>query len=156
MLLVPESFALNPRTLIGTSVLLLALAAVFGALNVSRTKTLRTTVALAASDRANVEQYRIKKENELKAREAAIAATQSKIGERDGNTVAAEEQLAQILNEKKQLETKLQNKDAEIAALQKQVDEKQPASPNPGAASSCFSFHLSQPIRPFAISSIFG
>ena len=136
VLLVPESFALNPRTLIGTSVLFLALAAVFGALNVSKTKTLRTVAALAASERANVEQYRIKKENELKAREAAIAATQSKVAERDGSTVAAEEQLAQILNEKKQLETKLQDKDTQIAALQKQVDEKQPASPNPGAASS--------------------
>ena len=137
MLSVPESFPPNPRTLIGTSVLLLALAAVFGVLNLSKTKTLRVSATTAAAERQNVEQYRIKKGNELKAREAAIATAQAKLAEGSGsNAVAAEEQLAQILNEKKQLETTLQNKDAEIAALQKQVDEKQPGSANPGAPSS--------------------
>ena len=135
MLSLPEGLGPNPRTLIGASVLLLAFAAVFGVLNVAKTSKLRTTAALAASERQNVEQYRIKKENEFKAREAAIAAAQSKSGP-DTNTVAAEQQLAQILNEKKQLETKLQDKDAEIVALQKQVEEKQPASVNPGAPSS--------------------
>lgn len=136
VLSLPESFAPNPRTLIGTSVLLLALAAVFGVLNLSKTQTLRTTAAAAIVERQNVEQHRIKKENELNAREAAIAAAQAKLPERDGNTVIAEEQLAQVLNEKKQLETKLQDKDAEISALQKQVEEKQPASANPGAPST--------------------
>jgi hypothetical protein len=136
VLSVPESFAPNPRTLLGTSVLLLALAAVFGVLNLSKTKTLRGSATTAAAERQNVEQYRIKKENELKAREAAIATAQAKLTDRDGNTVVAEEQLAQILNEKKQLETKLQDKEAEIAALQKQVDEKQPGSANPGAPST--------------------
>ena len=136
VLSVPESFAPNPRTLIGTSVLLLALAAAFGVLNLSKTKTLRASTSTSVAERQNVEQYRIKKENELKAREAAIATAQAKLTERDGSTVAAEEQLAQILNEKKQLETKLQDKDAEIAALQKQVNEKQPASANPGAPST--------------------
>jgi hypothetical protein len=135
VLSVPESFAPNPRTLIGASVLLLAVAAAFGVLNISKTTGLRTTAALAASERQTIEKYRIKTESELKAREAAIAAAQSKAGEHDGNTVVAEQQLAQILNEKKQLETKLQDKDAEIAGLQKQVDEKHPAAANPGAAS---------------------
>jgi hypothetical protein len=43
--------------------------------------------------------------------------------------------LTQILNEKRQLEAKLQDKEAEILALQKQIEEKQPASVNPGAPS---------------------
>ncbi len=137
VLSVPDTLAPNPKTLIGTSVLLLALAAAFGVLNLSKTKTLRVSATTSVAERQNVEQYRIKKENELKAREAAIATAQAKLAERgDGNTVAAEEQLAQILNEKKQLETKLQNKDAEISALQKQAVEKQPGSANPGAPST--------------------
>jgi hypothetical protein len=136
VLSLPESFAANPRTLIGTSVSLLALAAVFGVLNLSKTKTLCASATTAAAERQNVDQYLIKKENELKACEAAIATAQAKLAEREGNSVVAEEQLAQILNEKKQVETKLQDKDAEIAALQKQADEKQPGAANPGAAST--------------------
>lgn len=136
MLSVPESFAPSPRRLIAASILLLGFAAIFAVLNVSKTSRLRTTAALAASERESVEQYRIKTENELKARQAAVAATQAKLSERDGSTDVAEEQLAKILSEKKELETKLQDKDAEIAALQKQVVEKQPALANPGAPSA--------------------
>jgi len=130
------TFAPTPKTLIGSSILLLAFAAVFGGLNVSKTKTLRSTAVQAVAASENAEQARIKKENELKARESAIAAQQAKIADPDDKTVASEEQLAQILNEKKQLETKLQDKNTEIAALQKQIEEKQPASANPGAAST--------------------
>src|SRR5205823_1651102 len=78
------------------------------------------------------------KEKELKAREAAIGAEQAKLAqlaERGDNTGAAEGQVAQILKEKRQLEAKLQDKEAEILALQKQIEEKQPASANPGAPS---------------------
>ena len=73
---------------------------------------------------------------ELKAREAAISAEQAKLADREGKTGAAEDQVAQILKEKSQLENKLQDKEAEIAALHKQLEEKQPSSANPGAATS--------------------
>lgn len=135
MLSISGPFAPTPKTLITTSVLLLGIAAIFGALNVSKVRTLRFTAAEAVTARQNFEQARIKKESELKAREAAIAVQQAKVAEPDRKTDASEEQLAQILNEKKQLETQLQTKDSEIAALQKQLEEKQPGSPNPGAAS---------------------
>ncbi len=135
MLSISGPFALTPKTLITSSVLLLAVAAVFAALNVSKVRTLRSAASDTVVGREIFEQARIKKESELKAREAAIAAQQAKLAEPDGKTVASEEQLTQILNEKKELETKLQGKDSEIAALQKQIEEKQPASPNPGAAS---------------------
>jgi hypothetical protein len=128
-------FAPTPKTLITSSVLLLAVAAVFASLNVSKVRTLRSVASDTIVGREIFEQARIKKGRELKAREAAIAAQQAKLAERDGKTVASEEQLAQILNEKKELETKLQAKDSEIAALRKQIEEKQPVSPNPGAAS---------------------
>ena len=83
--------------------------------------------------RETVEQSHAKKESNLKVREAAIAEAQAKLAERDGKGVASEEQMAQILDENKQLEAKLQDKDSEIKMLQKQIAENQPASANPGA-----------------------
>ena len=112
----------DPKNLIGASVLLLGLAGIFGVLNLSKEKKLRAPAADAAILRENAEQYRVKKENGLKARE--------------DKTVASEEQLAKILNEKQALEMKLQAKEAEISTLQKQLEEKQPASANPGAPST--------------------
>jgi len=132
----PGTFAPNPKALIGASVVLLGLAAIFGALNISKTKTLRAAAAETVTATQSAEQKQVKKENELKAREATLAAAQAKLTERDANTVVTEEQLKQILNEKKQLEDKLQDKDTEVAALQKQIDEKQPSTANPGAPSA--------------------
>jgi hypothetical protein len=132
----PGTFAPTPKTLVSSSVLLLAFAAVFGVLNLSKVKTLRSTAAQAVTASESAEQARTQKESELKARESAIAAQQAKLAERDTKTVASEEQLGQVLSEKKQLETKLADKDTEIAALQKQIDEKQPAAANPGAPST--------------------
>jgi len=133
-----QNFAPTPKTLIGASALLIFVAAIFGALNVAKVKTLRLAVADTSTTRAIAEQDRAGKEKELKAREAAIAAEQAKLAqlaERKDNTGAAEGQLAQIRNEKRQLEAKLQDKEAEILALQRQIEEKQPASVNPGAPS---------------------
>jgi hypothetical protein len=131
-----ETLVPTQKTLIGASVLLLGLAAIFGVLNLSKVEKLRRTAADAPVLRENAEQYRVKKENELKAREAAIAAAQAKLSERDSKTLASEEQFAKILNEKQELEIKLQAKEGEIVTLQKQLKEKQPASANPGAAST--------------------
>ena len=108
------------------SVLLLALAAFFGVLEVSKVKTLRSTATQTIS---------VNNETE-KALGSAIAAQQAKLPERDTKAVAYEDQLAQMLDEKKELETKLQDRDAEIATLQKQLVENQPASVNPGAPSN--------------------
>src|SRR5438045_3562228 len=130
-----ENFAPTPKTLIGASALLIFVAAIFGALNVAKVKTLRSAVTDTSTTRAIAEQDRARKEKELKAREAAIAAEQAKLAERKDNTGAAEGQLAQILKEKRQLEAKLQDKEGEILALQKQIEEKQPTSANPGAPS---------------------
>jgi len=95
-----DPLARAQKILIGASVLLLGLAGIFGVLNLSKAKKLRSTATDAAILRENAEQYRIKKESELKGREAAIAAAQAKLTERDAKTVASEEQLAKILNEK--------------------------------------------------------
>jgi hypothetical protein len=131
-----ENFTPTPKTLIGVSALLLCAAAIFGALDVAKVKTLRSTVANAVAARDSAEHDRARQEKELKARESAIAKEQAKLGEREGKTGAAESQLTQILNEKTKLEAKLQDKEAEIVALQKQIEEKHPASVNPGAPSA--------------------
>ena len=121
--------------MITSSVFVLAAATVFAVLNVSKVRTLQSTAVDAITARKTFEQASFKKESELKAREAAIAAQQAKLAKPDRNADASEEQLAQISNEKKQLESQLQIRDEEVAALRRQLEEKEPASPNPGAAS---------------------
>ena len=101
----------------------------------TKVKALRSSVADASAARESAERTRVQHEQQLKARESAIAAEQAKVSERDGKAGAAEGQLAQILTEKSQLEAKLHDKESEILALQKQLSEKQPGSVNPGAAS---------------------
>ena len=131
-----ENLISTPKTLIGASALLLFAAAIFGVLNVAKVKTLRSTAAEAATARDTAERNRAKQGKELKARESAVAAEQAKLAERQGRTEPSASQLTQILNENTQLEAKLQDKEAEILALQKQIEEKQPASVNPGAPSA--------------------
>ncbi|HXL24124.1 MAG TPA: hypothetical protein VN942_01110 [Chthoniobacterales bacterium] len=131
-----DYFAPTPKTLIGASSFLLLAAAIFGGLNIAKVKTLRSATAEATIARAADERSRLQHDKELKARESASVAEQTKLAEREGKTGAAEGQLTQILNEKKQLEAKLQDKEADILTLQKQIEEKQPASANPGAPSS--------------------
>ncbi len=130
------TFSATPKKLILTSVVFLILAAGVGFLNTGKVKTLRATVtgAIAARDRA--EQRRAAQEKEIKGREAAIAAEKAKITENDNKVAGAEAELVKLQTEKADLQVKLQIKDAEIANLQKQVDEIKPASANPGAPST--------------------
>ena len=124
-----------PKTLISSSVFLLGLAAIFAVVNLSEVRSLRSTAVQAVAANERTQQANRKKESELKARESAVSAQQAQLAERDTKTGTSEERFAQILNEKKELETKLQDKEMEIAALQKQISEKDPASANPGAPS---------------------
>jgi len=131
-----DNFAPTPKTLIGASAGLLLAAAIFAGLNVTKIKALRLTAAEAATTRDAAERSSAQREKDLKTRESAVAADQAKLAEQAGKTGPTERQLTQVLNEKKQLEAKLQDKEAELLTLQKQIEEKQPASANPGAPSS--------------------
>src|SRR5207253_10577695 len=131
-----DNVAPTPRTLIGASFFLLLAAAIFGGLNIAKVKTLPSAAAQATTARDDAERSRLQHDKELKGRQSAIATEQTKLAEGEAKTGAAEDQLTQILNEKKQLEAKLQDKEAELLTLQKQNEEKQPASANPGAPSS--------------------
>jgi hypothetical protein len=130
-----DNLSATPKTVIGASVLLLFVAAIFAALNVAKVKTLRSSVAGTTVAHESTDPSHAQREKELNVRESAIAAEQAKLAEREGKAGASEGQLAQILTEKAQLEAKLHDKESEILALQKQIEEKQPASANPGAAS---------------------
>jgi len=130
-----DNLAPTPKILIGASAILLCAAGIFGVLNLTKVKALRSSIVDASAARESAERSRVQHEKELKARESAVAAEQAKLSERQGNAGPAEGQLAQILTEKAQLEAKLHDKESEVLALQKQVAEKQPALANPGAAS---------------------
>src|SRR5207237_7348835 len=97
--------------------------------------SLHATVTEATTARDNAERARAQHEKQLKARETAVAAEQAKLTDREGKNAATEGQMTVILKEKNQLEAKLHDKESEILALQKQIEEKQPVSANPGAPS---------------------
>jgi hypothetical protein len=126
----------SPKIILAASALALAAAAVFGVLNVSKMKTLRSIVADATTARDSADRRRIAQEKELKAREAAIAAEKTKLAERERTTAESGPQLEKMEIDKANLEAKVQADEAEIANLRKQLEDKQPGSANPGAAST--------------------
>ena len=129
---------LTPKNVISLSVLLLLLAALLGALNTHKTKTLRVNVANADAARDTAERRRVAQQKELKDREASVAVAESKVAEREGKATKAEAELLQVQKEKADLEAKLQATEAEIASQQKRVEEAgaKPADTNPGAPST--------------------
>jgi hypothetical protein len=122
-----------PKSVIGLSIGLLALATIFGALNASKVKSLRGTVSEANATRAAADRSRVEAQ---KARESAMAAVKAKAAENEGKTAKAEAELVQLQTEKADLQTKLQANQTEIASLQKKIEETggKPLE-NPGAAS---------------------
>jgi len=109
------------------------LATVFGALNIVKIKMLRSSVADLAAE-SHSARRRASQKKELEAREASVAAEEAKLSQ--SATANADAQLAKIENEKADLQAKLQANEAEIAALRKQLEEKQFSSTNPGAPST--------------------
>jgi hypothetical protein len=128
------TLSVTPKNLITLSILLLAVAGVFGVLNTTKVKTLRSNIADANAARDSAERRRAEREKEIKGREAAIAAERAKIAEADSRVASAEAELVKLQTDKSDLQTKLQANETEIANLQKQVEEGKPTSANPGAA----------------------
>lgn len=126
----------TPRNLIGLSILFLAVAGVFGILNTTKVKSLRSNVVDATAAKESAERRRAQGEKDVKAREAAIAAEKAKIGDTESRVAAAEAELVKLQTEKSDLQSKLEANESEITNLQKQFEETKPSSANPGAASS--------------------
>jgi septal ring factor EnvC (AmiA/AmiB activator) len=123
----------TPKNVVGLSVLLLLVAALFGVLNGQKLKTLRLSVAIADSARDAAEKQRLAEQKAIKSRESSVAATAAV---EETRAAKAQEELTQLQTEKAELQTKLQANQAEVASLQRKIEEgtAKPAD-NPGAAS---------------------
>src|SRR5438045_3443365 len=94
-------------------------------------------MALAKNQKEAAEHARQTAENDIKAREAKVAAGKAKLNESDGRMASAEAELVKTQTEKSDLQAKVQANEAQIAELQKHIEEmtKSPSNPNPGAPS---------------------
>jgi hypothetical protein len=127
----------SPKPLLAISVFLLFISAVFGVLNGTKVKTLRNNVAAAKSQRETAERQRQDTEKAIKTREAKVAGEEAKVGENESRIASAEAEIVKTQTEKSDLQGKLQANEAQIAELQKHIEEmtKTSANPNPGAPS---------------------
>jgi hypothetical protein len=132
------TFAITSRQLIGASITLLALSAVFGVLNLQKTRGLRAEVTQSETARQTWEQLRASRETELKGREAAVAAAQAKFGDAANKVASTEAELLKAQNEKNELQAKLQANESEIAELRKRIEnaESKPLADAPPATAS--------------------
>jgi hypothetical protein len=113
---------ITSRTLIGASVALLALSAIFGILNTQRTRRLRAEVTGSEIARQNAEQARTRREKELKGREEAVAAANAKFGDTQTKVASTEAELLKVQTEKNDLQAKLRANETEIADLRKRIE----------------------------------
>ena len=127
----------SPKPLLAISVSLLLISAVFGVLNGDKAKALRNEVAAAKNQRETVERQRQTAEKGIRNRETKIAGELAKVSENETRIASAEAELVKTQTEKSDLQGKLQANEAQIAELQKHIDEmnKNSANPNPGAPS---------------------
>jgi hypothetical protein len=123
----------TPRTVIGVSVFLLALSAVFGVLNTQKMQGLRAQVTQTEVARRASERSQITREKELKARETAVLAADARLSETQMKTANIAAELLQTQKEKDALRTKLRENETEIVQLLKRTEEAERA---PAAAAS--------------------
>jgi hypothetical protein len=128
--------SMTPKTLIAISVLLLAIAGVFGFLNTQKAKTLRDNLATVTNARDDAERRRTAEQKKIKEREAAVIAATAKVTENENRVAKAEADLVKLQTERAELQTKLQTAQSEVSTLQTQVQEAgAKPSENPGAPS---------------------
>ena len=127
------------KVLIGLSVLFLTLSAVFGVLNTSKTRELRSEAERKEFARVEAERLRIAKEKEIKAREETVAAADAKSTDVENRIASAEADLIRSQTEKADLQAKLQASQSEIAELRQRLEAAPPQDlipdslPMPGA-----------------------
>jgi predicted nucleic acid-binding Zn-ribbon protein len=113
---------ITSRQLIGCSVLLLVLSALFGVLNLQKTRGLRTEIVQSETARQTAEHLRLSREKEIKEREAAVAAASATFGDTQNKVASTEAELLKVQTEKNDLQVKLRANETEIAELRKQVE----------------------------------
>ncbi len=112
-----------PKILIGISILLMALALVFGFLNTNKVKSLRSELVTAASAKDVADHGRMASEKKLKAEEKELAAAKTQVADAEAKAQAATADLSKAQTEKAEAESKLQANETQIADLQKRVAE---------------------------------
>jgi hypothetical protein len=127
----------SPKPLLVISVSLLFISAVFGLLNGGKAKALRNEVEVAKNQLETAERQRQTAVKGVKDRETKVAGELAKVSENESRIASAEAELVKTQTEKSDLQGKLQANEAQIAELQKHIDEmgKNSANPNPGAPS---------------------
>src|SRR6266446_8923582 len=139
-MLPPKSMisAAMPKTLVGISVAMLILAAVFGVLNNVRVKGLHADLANTIAARDAAQRGRMAQAKESKSQQTNVPGTSAKSAEAESKAAKAEADLAKVRKEKADLQARLEANQAEIASLQKRVEEvgSKPAEANPGAPST--------------------
>jgi cell shape-determining protein MreC len=131
------TFAATPKTLVGISVAMLVLAAVFGLLNSIKVKGLHADWANTIAARDAAERGRIAQAKEPKSPQTNVPAS-AKVLDAESKAAKAETDLAKVQKEKADLQTRLEANQAEIASLQKRLEEAEskPAEASPGAPST--------------------
>lgn len=113
----------TPKNLLGLAAIFLLAAAIFGALNNSKTKALRVSVAEAEAAQKASEVRRAAMERQIQARGAVTPGSgNSKLTEIEAKAAKAEADLQQAQQEKAELATKLQENQTAMAALQQQLE----------------------------------
>ena len=127
------TLALTPKSIIALSVSMLAIAALFGVLNTMKIKSLRTDMSNITAVQQQPAPPRVD-EKDLKAREAATIEAAKKVAEAETKAAKAEADLAQARQQSADLQTKVETNEAEIASLQKTIQEAtgKPAGEIPG------------------------
>jgi hypothetical protein len=127
---------ITPKILIGASVLLLTLSAVFGVLNSGKVKALRTEMETATKARELAESARAAQQTNLKGREATVATAKAKSADTEARIASAESDLIKSQTEKTALQSKLQARESEIAELKKRVEQASANSTTGGGPST--------------------
>jgi len=132
------TFDNSPKTLLGISMLILVLASGFSILNTFRVKALHANLAGTVAARDAAERRRLVQEPEPGTGKANASPVTGTGAESESKAAKAEADLAQVLREKADLQSKLQASQAEVASLQNRTGGPGPeaTSVNPGAPST--------------------
>jgi hypothetical protein len=132
------TFDNSPKTLLGISVLILIFASGFSILNTIRVKALHANFASTAAARDAAKHRGVVQAEEPRTGKANASPMTATDANGESTAAKAEADLAQVLKEKADLQTKLQASQAEITSLQNRTAEPGPeaTSVNPGAPST--------------------
>ena len=127
-----------PKTLIGISLLLLTLAAVFGVLNKLKLKGLHADGPNITTQREVTERRHVAEAKTLTVRDVIASEAAEALTEAESKAAKAEAQLAEARKEKADLQAKLETNEAEITSLHKNIEDVtgKPAGEIPGVATA--------------------